>query len=389
LEQHLLVEINNTKNIMFIINREKNRISKIEERIFSKLGFKERDHVQEWIANNPTFFGEELLVIQKEFDGFNDTRERLDLLALDKYGDIVVIENKLDDSGRDVTWQVLKYASYCASLTKHNICDIYQQYLSKCHIHANAEDNISEFFGGKDFDEIELNKNQRIIMVSGKFRKEVTSTALWLLNNYKLKIQCFKITPYALGDQFFLNVEQIIPVKEIQDYMISMAEKKQHDAETQEELQSRFALRLEFWGKVLDKMNATNSNLFQNITPSKDSWIAAGAGISGLGFNFAVTKSSARVELFMARPITEENKFIFDELIKQKELIEKNFGGELIWERMDNIKGSKIKNEKENLSIYNQDDWDSIIDFLVDGMVRLEKALSSPLQPIKKKIKSK
>ena len=39
-----------------------------------------------------------------------------------------VIENKLDDSGKDVTWQVLKYASYCSSLTKQNIIDIYQKY---------------------------------------------------------------------------------------------------------------------------------------------------------------------------------------------------------------------------------------------------------------------
>lgn len=42
--------------------------------------------------------------MQKEFDGFSDTRERSDLLALDKDGDLVVIENKLDDSGNDVTW---------------------------------------------------------------------------------------------------------------------------------------------------------------------------------------------------------------------------------------------------------------------------------------------
>lgn len=31
-----------------------------------------------------------------------DTRECLDLLALDKDGNLVIIENKLDDSGRDV-----------------------------------------------------------------------------------------------------------------------------------------------------------------------------------------------------------------------------------------------------------------------------------------------
>ena len=50
---------------------------------------------------------------RREFAGFSDTHERLDLLALDKQGSLVLIENKLDDTGRDLTWQVLKYASYC------------------------------------------------------------------------------------------------------------------------------------------------------------------------------------------------------------------------------------------------------------------------------------
>jgi hypothetical protein len=48
-------------------------------------------------TGRPLVLGGELLVIQKEFAGFSDTQERLDLLALDKEGSLVVIENKLDD----------------------------------------------------------------------------------------------------------------------------------------------------------------------------------------------------------------------------------------------------------------------------------------------------
>ena len=70
--------------------------------------------------------GEDLLIIQKEFSGFSDTNERLDLLALDRVGNLVIIENKLDDSGKDMTWQLIKYASYCSSLTKQEIIKIYQ-----------------------------------------------------------------------------------------------------------------------------------------------------------------------------------------------------------------------------------------------------------------------
>ena len=103
---------------MFTVNHQTNRINPVKIKTFSELGFTERKHLQEWLAHQPDALGEELLIIQKEFDGFDDTRERLDLLALDKDGNLVIIENKLDDSGRDVVWQALKYASYCASLTK-------------------------------------------------------------------------------------------------------------------------------------------------------------------------------------------------------------------------------------------------------------------------------
>ena len=106
-------------------------MSRLEVKSFSSLGFTERHHLQEWLANEPDALGEELLIIQKEFDGFDDTRERLDLLALDKDGVLVIIENKLDDTGRDVVWQALKYASYCSNLSKPQLISIYQQYLDK------------------------------------------------------------------------------------------------------------------------------------------------------------------------------------------------------------------------------------------------------------------
>lgn len=113
-----------------------------------------------------------MLIIQKEFDGFSGTKERLDLLALDKDGNLVIIENKLDDSGRDVTWQALKYAYYCSSLSKKEIRVIFQDYLTRCGSEETAEEMLCDFYG-KEYDEILLNKGtgQRIILVAAKFRK--------------------------------------------------------------------------------------------------------------------------------------------------------------------------------------------------------------------------
>lgn len=63
----------------------------------------------------------------------------------------MLIENKLDDTGRDVTWQALKYASYCSRLTKENIRNIYQEFLQKTDPSADAGTLIAEFLEADDF----------------------------------------------------------------------------------------------------------------------------------------------------------------------------------------------------------------------------------------------
>ena len=374
---------------MYLIDKIANRISKLQAKTFSDLGFKERENLQEWIANNPEALGEEILIIQKEFDGFNDTNERLDLLALDKQGNIIVIENKLDDSGRDVTWQVLKYASYCSTLKKDQIKKIYQGFLDKQGKNENADENLKEFFGVDDLAELSLNsgQTQRIIMIAGNFRKEVTSTVLWLLN-YKLRIQCFKATPYQLGDQLFLSIEQIIPMKEAEDYVISMADKAQEDISTQDELKSRHLLRLEFWKELLKEINK-QPNSFQNCSPSKDNWISAGSGISGVTFNFVISNYYARTEVYISRNSKEQNKLIFDELLSKKSEIEKTFGENLQWERLDNKKASRIKHELNDVDYFNRDDSNKMIVFMIDSMQRLEKSFRDPIQKLKIKLRTK
>ena len=180
---------------MYILDKETNQLITAEPTTFKEQKLKERQHLQEWIAKNPEVLGEELLVIQKEFDGFSDTHERLDLLALDKEGKLVIIENKLDDSGRDVTWQAIKYASYCSSMSQDEIVSIFAKYLNTTE--DVAREKMLSFFDKEDMDDIELNSenSQRIIFVAANFRKEVTSSALWL-RNFGIDICCIKVSPY-------------------------------------------------------------------------------------------------------------------------------------------------------------------------------------------------
>lgn len=371
---------------MYIVNKQTNKLEPIERTSFRAVGIKERKDLQEWIAHNPEVLGEELLIIQKEFDGFNDTHERLDLLALDKQGNLVVIENKLDDSGRDVVWQVLKYASYCSSLNNQNIKDIFNQYLKDNGQEATAEKILEEFFNDEDYEEKLNNGNsQRLIMISGEFRKEVTSTVLWLLN-YGLRIQCFQASAYKLNDQLFFNIEQIIPMKGAEDYTISMANKNLDELSTQEELKNRHYKRLEFWTQFLREMNK-HSNLCSNVSPSRDNWIPVALGMSGVSMSIVISQTYARAEVFINRGKQEENKKIFDYFYSNREEIEKEFGNPLIWERMENKVTSRIKYQLDRVNAFEKEDWERINQFLIYVTIRMEKVFEKKVKDLKVKLK--
>ncbi|TEA79785.1 hypothetical protein [Allopusillimonas ginsengisoli] len=56
---------------------------------------------------------------------------------------LVIIEEKLDDSGKDVVWQPLKYAINCSTLSKPQIAELFQQHLDKSSSRGqDAEDLI-------------------------------------------------------------------------------------------------------------------------------------------------------------------------------------------------------------------------------------------------------
>ena len=284
-----------------------------------------------------------MLIIQKEFDGFADTRERLDLLALDKNGNLVIIENKLDDSGKDVTWQAIKYASYCSSLTKQDVINIYQKYLGAT---TSASDAISEFFDGKDIDDIEINKgnSQRIFLVAANFHKEVTTSVLWL-HNFNLRIKCFKVTPYKYGDQVMVEFDQIIPIADTEEFQIKIANKEQEESVVAESTQKRYSNRQRFWSEFIE-YSKKNQGLFSASTAVTDNWISKSVrSIIGGTVNVIINKDNCRVELYINIGEKDVNKQVFDKLEAHKSEIEAEMG-EMTWQRMDDKVTSRIRIDK-------------------------------------------
>jgi hypothetical protein len=373
---------------MFQVNRSENRLQKLEEKRFSDLNLREREHLQEWLANQPDALGEELLIIQKEFDGFADTRERLDLLALDKDGQLVVIENKLDDSGRDVAWQALKYTAYVSSLTKTQIIDIYQQYLERYCGGGNAAGQICEFLEVEELDEVVLNpgNDQRLMFIAANFRKEVTATVLWL-REHRIDARCFKVVPYVFGDELFVDIQPVIPTPEAADFMIGMAEKETEARGAQGEQKSRHKLRRDYWEMTLDALKEAGDTLYQNISPGKDHWLSAGSGLRSCPYALIFAKSEIRVEFTFGRADATENKWLFDRLIEKKDEIETAFGHEIEWLRLDNKKASRLQFGRP-CEGYNREGWPEYVAWHVEHMQKWERALRGPLAELNQGLKS-
>ncbi len=143
---------------------------------------------------------------------------------------------------------------------------------------------------------------------------------------------------------------------------------------------------IEFWIEFLKVMNQ-NSEIYKDAKPSERRYLHGHSGISGVIWGQTIGESSVTTELYLHHKDQARNKTIYDELIKSKREIENIFGEAIEWSRLDAKIDSRIKRRKlENVNCTNKDDWNRMIDFMVYGVVRMEKAFREPLVRVKFKL---
>ena len=217
---------------MYKVDIENKKLIKLSPTQFSTLKLRERYDIEEWIEKTPEILDEELLIIYKEL--ILPSGIRLDLLAIDKKANLVIIELKRDDSGTDVEWQAIKYTSYCSNFLQEDIFKYYAKYLQSDEDEAQLK--IEEFI---EEEIASLNEKQRMILVSKEFHSDVISAVLWL-RDYEIDIECVRLKLYLdQNNQLFITPDLIIPLPEAKDY-IQKKESKQKEAKRS--IKSSFSL---------------------------------------------------------------------------------------------------------------------------------------------------
>lgn len=375
---------------MYHINVDSRKMTELMTVSFSSSGLKERQDLQEWIVSNPSCLGEELLIIQKEFSGFDKTNERLDLLALDTKGNLVIIENKTDSSGRDVVWQSVKYASYCSRLTEEKVFDIYAQYLEKySHQESTtadfmkiAEDSILEFLDNDTDEPIKINSgdvSQRIILVAVNFNQEVTSAVLWLMN-FGIDIKCMKCQLFKFNEELLFDMRQILPVVEAQEFMIDLAEKKQ--AEIKVNTNRKHILK-SFWSQFINSKISGFENIYSHRSPATENWLGQSVGVSGVTVCVVIAKNYAKVRLEINAKDKYSTLQIFDQIHAHSEEFDRIFQDHPNWHRRVDGVLSTITIVKDGLGYEYESNLQESIDYLIENSFKIRELVKRILVDIK------
>lgn len=215
---------------MTIYSFNNNALQKVETTTFNTEGILERQHLQAAIKQQIDVIAPNCIVISEEFSEWSGSQRRIDLLAIDKEGNLVVIELKRTETGEHMELQALRYAAMVSTLTFSRAIEIYQKYLVSIGSEDNADNNLMEFLGWEEPQEDDFALDVRIILVSANFSKELTTSVMWL-NERNLDIRCVRLIPYKHQDQILVDVQQIIPLPEVESYQVKIKQQSEERRE--------------------------------------------------------------------------------------------------------------------------------------------------------------
>jgi RecB family endonuclease NucS len=108
-----------------------NGLTAIPEESFWEAGIKERQDLQQWLRLNPGALGENLLIISEEFGDWEDSKRRIDLLAIDEDANLIVIELKRTEDGGHMDLQSIRYAAMISAMGFDDVVQAFSDYLQK------------------------------------------------------------------------------------------------------------------------------------------------------------------------------------------------------------------------------------------------------------------
>ncbi len=132
--------------------------------------------LQPWIESNPEIIDPSITIIGRQVPTKSGP---LDLLAIDRSGNLVIVEIKRGKLPRDVLAQAIDYTSNVAEWNIEKIGEICFEYSGK-----SLDDYLNESFTDIDIENLNINNTQRIVLVGFSVESALERMIEWLSGNF-------------------------------------------------------------------------------------------------------------------------------------------------------------------------------------------------------------
>ncbi|MBU0760870.1 MAG: DUF4268 domain-containing protein [Nanoarchaeota archaeon] len=347
--------------MLYIVNKKTKQLEEIEESIFQELKVWERRDLEQWVQEYPALLGEELFVVTTEYDKFDKSNDRLDVLAIDRQGKIVIIELKRDLAPSTTEMQGIKYAAFCSNLTIEDVVDIYCEGSKKKGDKVTPDDvenQIIDFIQDDNFED--FNNQPRIILVAREYKQDTTSSILWL-RSFGVDIACVKLELYSLRNHagenpIAIKPTTIIPLPEAEDFIVGRERKET----TAAGITKRQKFFLDFYGRLIERFKKECPGITDR-SATKDGWCWLPVGCSGIHFEWWFRKKPTNlfeIGLHLEKLEKAENQKILAAFEKIKDTLEEKLSEKLNFEYEWGKKWCKMYVENEEVEdMAKLDDW--------------------------------
>ena len=170
----------------------------------------ERKDFLKLMRENIEVISDDLLLVSDDADKWNKS-EKIDLLAIDKNKNLVVIEvlDAKDDEEQDL--QVVRYGTLVSKMTFAKLVSVYGDHLTRVKSGIAAKKSILDHWessAGSVNDSDSL--NLRIFLVSHEFSEGTIATVEWFQNG-SLDVRCIEVASFEFTDRSIVDIVQIVP----------------------------------------------------------------------------------------------------------------------------------------------------------------------------------
>jgi hypothetical protein len=189
-------------------------------------GLRERDHLQEWVVSNPEVLGDGVMIVAIEFGTWvshsgSSERDRLDVLALDSSGRLVVVELKRGPAPDMVDMQAIKYAAMASRFDPDQLAAAHSAFLMTRGEIVSESDALERLRSHSGYQmDGETLRTPKIILMASAFPPSVTATAVWL-SEMGVDVSLVQFQAYRAGERVLLSVSTLYPVRDVEEFTVA------------------------------------------------------------------------------------------------------------------------------------------------------------------------